>query len=113
MSNNQSPPYDDHDDGVIANNIFDELCRRDREDRQNNKEPAWHDITKLAEGLKGFENKKDVAYIAEEHLLNRRQFIERDRKNQNVRLTELGRKNCDIGINVPPSEHQIRFNLPS
>ena len=29
-------------------------------------------------------------------------------KNQNVRLTELGRKNCDKGISIPPSTHQAR-----
>jgi hypothetical protein len=111
MANNQEPNYDDHDDGVIANYIFNELCRRDREDRNNGNEPAWHDITVLAQELRAYDNRIDVAYLAEEHLLDRRGFIERDPHNQNVRLTEHGRQNCDHGIDIPPSTNQLRINL--
>ncbi len=108
-NNNQPARYDDHDDGVIANNIFNELCRRHREDRNVGRPSAWHDITELAE--EAFDNKIDIAYLAEEHLLDRLHFIERDPKNQNVRLTESGRQKCDKGIDIPPSNNQLRVNL--
>lgn len=86
--------------------------REDREkDKGKDKEPAWHDLNKLAEGLNAFPDKINVAYIAEVILRDESQFIERDLKNQNVRLTELGRKNCDKGIDIPPSNNQARVNL--
>jgi hypothetical protein len=85
----REPPYDDHDDGVIANYIFNELCRRDGEDRNNGNEPAWHDITVLAQELRAYDNRIDVAYLAEEHLLDRRGFIERDPHNQHQDRIEI------------------------
>jgi hypothetical protein len=39
-------------------------------------------------------------------LLDERHFIERDLHNANVRLTSLGRENCDKGIDIPPSDIQ-------
>jgi len=33
-------------------------------------------------------------------------IIERDRHNDNVKLTTLGRQNCGRGIEIPPSDIQ-------
>ena len=42
-------------------------------------------------------------------LLDESGFIERDPSNQNVRLTEPERRNCDKGIDFPPSDRQVRI----
>ena len=109
MANDQGRiPYDEHDNAVIANNVYHQLCEMDQEDRANNREPRWQDINTLAETLRAYDNRIDVAYLAEERLLDELGYIERDRHNNNVRLTEPGRQNCERGINIPPSSHQIR-----
>ena len=113
MSNDHDDrvPYDERDFGIMANNIFHELCELDRNDRENGRPPAWHDIGKFAEKLKAYDNDVDVAYITETILDEERRFIERNRQNNDVRLTDLGRQNCDRGIDIPPSNYQIRSPL--
>lgn len=108
MANNNDSPYEERDDAISANNILMQLCILDREDRDAGRPPAWHDITTLAEYVRGFENRTDVAYIAEERL---RGLIERDPQNQNVRLIEEGRQKCHKGIDIPPSSNQARVRL--
>ncbi|MGA9151201.1 MAG: hypothetical protein WBZ36_11535 [Candidatus Nitrosopolaris sp.] len=58
-------------------------------------------------------NRTDVVYIAEQVLLDRN-FSQRHTHNNNVRLTPLGRENCNKGIDIPPSDIQklrMRFNI--
>jgi hypothetical protein len=62
-----------------------------------NREPRWHNIVKLAEEVRAFDNSIDVSYIAESTLLDERRFIERDMQNTDVRLTGLDRENCASG----------------
>jgi hypothetical protein len=103
----EPPPYGKYDDEVIINNIFHELCRRDREDREEAGRPAaWNNLTELAEKLRAYDNRIDVAYIAEAGLLDKVHFIERDPANGNVRLSALGRENCGRRIHIPPSSSQ-------
>jgi hypothetical protein len=96
MTNDEhAPPYS-HDYGIMANNIFHVLCELDQEDREHNRSPAWHDITILANRLRAYTDRVDV--LAETILQDERGFIERDPKTTNVRLTQLGRQNCDNRI---------------
>jgi hypothetical protein len=81
-------PYDEHDNSVMASNIFQRLCEMDELDRSTWREPAWHDIRTLANEIKGYDKSTDVAYIAEEFLLEQ-DYIERDPHTNNVRC---GRK---------------------
>ena len=108
MANNNDTPYEERDDAIVANNILMQLCILDREDRDAGRQPAWHDITTLAKHVRAFDNRTDVAYIAEERL---RGLIERDPQNQNVRLTEEGRQMCRKGIDILPSSNQARVKL--
>ncbi|MFZ0513304.1 MAG: hypothetical protein WAM14_16975 [Candidatus Nitrosopolaris sp.] len=98
--------YDDRENAIMANHVFLELCKLDEEDRRSNRDPQWRDIVSLADLVKAFDERIDVSYIAEEMLLDERHFIERDLHNANVRLTKLGRENCDKGIEIPPSDIQ-------
>lgn len=93
--------YDEHDNMIMANNVFMQLCLLDREDRENNREPQWQDIVAFADRVRAYDNRVDVAYIAETGFLDERGFIERDPHNTNVRLTPLGRENCNRGIDIP------------
>jgi hypothetical protein len=95
----------------MAAHIFNELCIRDREDRNAGDPPAWNNINELAEHVRAFDNRADVAYLAETTLLDERGFIERDPHNQNIRLTRLGRQNCEKGIDIPPSTNTLRIKL--
>jgi hypothetical protein len=63
---------------------------------EHNRSPAWHDITILANRLRAYTDRVDV--LAETILQDERGFIERDPKTTNVRLTQLGRQNCDNRI---------------
>jgi hypothetical protein len=65
----------------------------------------WHTVNPLAEQVGAYDNKDDVAYIAETVLVNM-QYIERDPRTNNVRLTPVGRQNCGRGIEIPPSDNQ-------
>jgi hypothetical protein len=105
VEDNEEPPYDSRDRGIIADNIFNELCKRDKEDRKASREPRWHDMTELADKLRAFDDRTAAAYSAEVDLLDKKQFIERSYNN--VRLTKLGRENCDKGIDIPPSDRQV------
>ncbi len=93
-------PYDERDYAIMANNVFHQLCLIDE-----GREPGWHDIRQLAENVKAYDNRSDVAYIAEAVLVEM-QYIERDPRTINVRLTALGRQNCARGIDIPPSDIQ-------
>jgi hypothetical protein len=96
MANDEhAPPYS-HDYGIMANNIFHVLCELDLEDREHDRSPAWHDITILADRLRAYTDRVDV--LAETILQDERGFIERDPKTTNVRLTQLGRQNCNRRI---------------
>jgi hypothetical protein len=98
MADNQlRVPYEERDFATMASNVFHRLCEPDEEDRRTNREPQWHDIRVLAEELKAFENRSDVAYIAEAVLVGELQYIERDPHSINVRLMPLGRQNCGKG----------------
>jgi hypothetical protein len=94
--NQQRVPYEERDFAIMADNVFKQLCER---------EPGWHDIRVLAEGVQAYGNSIDVAYIAEDVLMER-QYIERDAYTINVRLTPLGRQNCGRAIEIPPSDIQ-------
>ena len=98
-------PYDERDYAIMTNDVYLQLCQMDREDR-NVREPKLHDITTLAENVGVFDNRAEVAYLAETTLLDELGYIERDIHNKNVRLTPLGRQNCDRGIDIPPSHIQ-------
>jgi hypothetical protein len=112
MANDQPAPYDEHDYGVIANAIFTELCLRDKDDRIAGRDPAWHNLRELVrDRLGAYRIENDVQHLAEDLLQDERGFIERDPHSLNIRLTRLGRENCNIGIDVPPSTHQIRTRL--
>ena len=60
----------------------------------------------LADEVRAFDNRIDVAYLAENTLLDELGYIERNMQNTDVRLTRLGRENCARGIEVPPSDIQ-------
>lgn len=92
--------YDERESAIMVSNIFHRLCVLDR-----GRESGWHEIKALAEELKAFDKMSDVAFLAEEILLER-EFIERDAHSNNVRLTPLGRQNCAKGIDIPPSDIQ-------
>ena len=53
-----------------------------------------------------FDHRVDVAYLAETTLLDQLKYIDRDIHSKNVRLTPLGRQNCDKGIPILPSDIQ-------
>lgn len=53
-SNN--PPYEERDYAIMASHIFNELCIRDREDRDRGNPPDWNDITELAEHVRAFDD---------------------------------------------------------
>jgi len=72
------------------------LCELDLNDREHNRSPAWHDITILADRLRAYTDRVDV--LVETILQDERGFIERDPKTTNVRLTQLGRQNCNKRI---------------
>ena len=86
-------PYNERDWAIMANDIFRQLCSIG---------PGWHDISLLTVNVIADEDKVDVAYIAEDVLVGTG-YIERDMHTINVRLTELGRQNCDRDIEIPPS----------
>ena len=88
--------YDERDLAIMAGNIFNRLCALDE---------GWYDIRILANEVKAYENRSDVAYIAEAVLVEKG-FIERDPYTINVRLTPLGRQSCGTGIEIPPSDIQ-------
>lgn len=97
--------YDGRDYAIIAQNVFRQLCNTD---------PKSQDINRLAAEVGAYDNRNDVAYIAEQVLLQQLQFIERDSHSNNVRLTPLGRKNCGKDIYIPPADIQklrMRFNI--
>jgi hypothetical protein len=98
MAGDQRPPYDSRDYEIMANNIFHELCELDRDDRGHERPPAWHDITVLADRLRAYDNRVDVAYLTETILHDERGFIVRDPKTNNVSLTRSGRANCNRRI---------------
>ena len=100
------PTYDERDNAIMASNVFHQLCDKDREDSRIGKEPKWLDIVKLANEVRAFDNRIDVAYLAEYNLLDEMGFIERDLHNTNVRLNKKGRDNCAKGIDIPPSDIQ-------
>jgi hypothetical protein len=101
MADNQRRvPYDERDFATMAENIHHRLCSMDE-----GREPGWHDIMSLAVEVGAFENKSDVAYIAEAVLVEM-QYIESDPHTNNIRLRPLGRKNCGRGIDIPPSDIQ-------
>jgi hypothetical protein len=81
---------------IMANDIFHVLCELDLEDREHDRSPAWHDITILANRLSAYTDRVDV--LTETILQDERGFIERDPKTTNVRLTQLGRQNCNKRI---------------
>ena len=98
--------YDDRDNATMANHVFHQLCELDEEDRRANREPQWQDIVRLADKVRAFDNRIDVAYLAENTLLDELGYIERNKQNTDVRLTGLGRENCAKGIDIPPSDIQ-------
>ena len=75
-------PYDEKDYAIIASNVFHQLC-------MIGGEPEWHDIRQLAENLKAYENRADVAYIAEVILIEM-QYIERDPHSINGAKIAIG-----------------------
>jgi hypothetical protein len=92
----------DRDCAIIVQNVFSQLCNTD---------PQSQDINRLAAEVGAYDNKNDVANIAE-HVLLQHHFIERDPRNNKVKLTALGRENCAKGIYIPPSDIQkLRFNI--
>jgi hypothetical protein len=96
--------YESRDYAIIANNVFRQLCNTD---------PKSQDINRLAAEVGAYDYKNDVAYIAEQVLLQLH-FIERDPHNKLVRLTKLGKENCRKGIDIPPADIQklrMRFNI--
>lgn len=99
----QLVPYNERDYAIMVNNVFIQLCQLDVEDRRSNTEPQWQNIKDLADRLRAYDNRVDVAYLAEETLLDERGFIERDMHSINVRLTPLGRENCGTGIDIAHS----------
>jgi hypothetical protein len=111
MADNNNPRYEEGGYTIMASNIFNELCIRDREDRERGNPPAWNDITELAGHVRAFDNITDVAYIAEANLLDELHYIDHDRHNQNVRLTTTGRENCGRGIQIPRSTNTLQVNL--
>ena len=58
--------------------------------------------------MNGYDDKISISYLAEAIHYDEREFVERNPANYDVRLTKLGRDNCDKGIEIPPSENQIR-----
>jgi hypothetical protein len=103
MANGQ-PHYDVHDYGVMASNVFYELCEIDKDDRREGRPPTWHDISELVKKLSVYLNKVDVASITKAIVLWENGFVELDPRENNIKLTELGRQNCDKGIEVPQSK---------
>jgi hypothetical protein len=103
--------YDEHDHGLIPSYIHNQLCLLDREDREAGRPPAWHDLTELVKKMNAYDDKTDISYIAEVILDDEMGFIERNPTSYDVRLTQLGRDNCDKGIKIPTSAHQIRPDL--
>jgi hypothetical protein len=96
MANDEhTPPYN-RDYGIMANNIFHVLCELDLDDREHDRPPAWHDIAILADRLRAYTDRVDA--LTETILQDERGFIERDPKSTNVRLTQLGRQNCNRRI---------------
>lgn len=105
------PLYEDRDVRIIANNIFNELCLRDAEDRAAGRPAASHDSRELSEKLGGFNNKEDVRQLAEDFLQNELHYISRNPHNFQISLTRTGRDNCHKGIDIPPSDRHIRPQL--
>lgn len=99
--------YDPRDYAIVANNIFNRLNVLDEQDKNSGRQPEWHNINALAEEVKAYDSRIDVAYLTEAILHDQLKFIERDpENNKNVRLSELGRQNASKGINIPPSDIQ-------
>ncbi|MGB6594674.1 MAG: hypothetical protein WA323_03600 [Candidatus Nitrosopolaris sp.] len=89
----QQSKYNDRDQAIIANNVFLQLCQLDELDRMSNRDPQWHDIGPLADQVGAVDNKKDVAYIAEQVLLQHFHFIERVNNSHDVHKTQ--------GLSIP------------
>jgi HEPN domain-containing protein len=111
MTDNEQPMYDDRDIRIIASHIFNELCLRDAKDRDAGRPPASHDLIELAKRVGAFDNSEDVRHLAEDHLAEELHYIERNPHNFQVKLTKTGRDNCHKGIDIPPSDRQIRPQL--
>jgi HEPN domain-containing protein len=111
MADDERPLYEDRDVRIIANNIFHELCLRDTEDRFAGRPAASHDLRELAKRVAAYDNSEDVRHLAEDYLAEELHYLERDPHNFQVRLTQRGRDDCDKGIEIPPSDRQIRPQL--
>jgi hypothetical protein len=107
----EKPLYEDRDVRIIANNIFNELCLRDAEDRATGRAPTSQDLRELSERVGAFNNREDVRQLAEDFLVHELQYMERNPHNLQVTLTQTGRNNCHRGIDIPPSDRQIRPQL--
>lgn len=111
MADDNQPLYDDRDVRIIANNIFHELCLRDEKDRAAGRSPAPQDGRELSEKVGAFQYKEDVRQLAEDFLVNEMHYMERNPHNFQITLTPTGRDNCNKGIDIPPSDRQIRPQL--
>jgi hypothetical protein len=49
---------------------------RDEEDREADRDPAWHNLEKVAKKMNGYDDKTDISYLAEYILQDERGFIE-------------------------------------
>ncbi|SRR6266487_919241 len=94
MADDQPNSYNSRDYEIIANNIFRVLCELDTEDRNNRREPGWHNITILAERLRAYSNRIDIEGIARFILQDNQGYIIHDQTSNNVSLTQRGRDNC-------------------
>jgi hypothetical protein len=62
-------------------------------------EPAWYDLKELMNEMDGYSSKTDIWYLADYILHDERKFIDRNKLNFTVRLTQLGRDHCGQKIN--------------
>jgi hypothetical protein len=108
MANNGLPLYEDRDVRIIASNIFHEICLRDEGDRTTNRPSTPQDLRELSKRVGAFSNSEDVRLIAEDYLAEELKYIERNPHNFQAKLTKKGRENCSKGIEIPPSDTQIR-----
>jgi hypothetical protein len=85
---------------VIGNNIFQEMCKLDLSDRNLGLPTAWHDLIELVKRINAYDDKTDVAGIADSFLVLKKGLVERKESSFEVKLTQAGRKECDRGIYI-------------
>lgn len=111
MANTSNYPNSEHDYDVVANYIHQKLCFMDKADIELGRPTAWHNLIELIRKNNAYPIRIEIMDMAEKILADEKKFIERDPGTFNVRLTQLGRDNCDKGIDIPPSVHQIRSDI--